>query len=189
MALKELRDDNTRVILTADKGVSMVMMGRDEYIRKAEELLNQPTYKTIPADHTTKQKKKLITQLKNIKAEGGINDATNRRMYPTGAGPPKFYGLPKIHKEGVPLRPIVSSRGAVSYETAKELARVLKPLLWKSPYNVHNTGDFVQLIRCIQLQQNECIMSYGVKALFTSIPLRPAINIIKKNLEQDKELQ
>ena len=49
-------------------------------------------------------------------------------MYPTGAGTPKFYGLPKIHKAGVPQRPIVSSRGAVSYETAKELAGILKPL-------------------------------------------------------------
>ena len=30
-------------------------------------------------------------------------------MYPTGCVPPKFYGLPKIHKPDTPLRPIVSS--------------------------------------------------------------------------------
>ena len=95
----------------------MVVMDREEYIKKAEELLNQATYKVIPADSTTKQKNKLITLLKNIRAEGGINEETYRRMYPTGAGTPKFYGLPKINKAGVPLRPIVSSRGAVSYET------------------------------------------------------------------------
>ena len=33
---------------------------------------------------------------------------------------PKFYGLTKIHKAGVPLRPIVSSRGSVSYNIAKK---------------------------------------------------------------------
>ena len=49
-------------------------------------------------------------------------------MYPTGAETPKIYGLPKINEAGVPLKPIVSSRGEVSYETAKELARILKPL-------------------------------------------------------------
>ena len=49
------------------------------------------------------------------------------KRYPTGAGSPKFYGLPKIHKEGIPLRPIVSSIGAASYETAKELAKILNP--------------------------------------------------------------
>ena len=32
-------------------------------------------------------------------------------------------------------------------------------------------------------------MSYDVKALFTSVPFQPAINIIKKLLDEDKELQ
>ena len=76
-------------------------MDKEEYIKKAE-LLDQTTYKTITADPTIKQKNKLITLLKNIKAEGGINDDTYRKVYPTDAGTPKFYGLPKIHKAGVP---------------------------------------------------------------------------------------
>ena len=33
-ALKELREDNTRVVLTADKGVCLVAMDREEYIKK-----------------------------------------------------------------------------------------------------------------------------------------------------------
>ena len=49
-AIGELKRDKTRVILTADKGVSLVVMDRDQYINKAEELLNQPTYKTISSD-------------------------------------------------------------------------------------------------------------------------------------------
>ena len=152
-------------------------------------LLNQGTNKIIPTDPITKQKNKLISLLKNIRAEGGISEDTYRKMYPTGASTPKFYGLPKIHKVGVPLRPIVSSRNAVSYETAKQLARILKPLVGKSSYNVQNTSDFVQQLRNIQLQQQECIISYDVKALFTSVPIEPAIEIIKKQLEDDKELQ
>ena len=62
-ALRELKQDNTRVVLTADKGVCMVVLDREEYTKKAEELLNQQTYKIIPADPTTKQKNKLITWL------------------------------------------------------------------------------------------------------------------------------
>ena len=41
--LKELKNDNNRMILTTDKGVSIVVMDREEYIQKAEELLSQPT--------------------------------------------------------------------------------------------------------------------------------------------------
>ena len=185
-ALAELRKDKNRIILTADKGVSMVVMDREEYTRKAEELLDQPAYKPIPTDPTTKYKNKLISLLKTSKPEGGINDVIYRRLYPTGADS-KFYGLPEVHKEGMPLRPIVSSIGAVTYETSKELSRILKPLAGKSPYQVQNNQEFLQHLEGIQLGPDE--MSYDVKALFTSVPIQPALNIIEKLLEEDPELQ
>ena len=112
-------------------------------------------------------KTRLINLLKKIKSEGGINDIQYKKMYPTGAVPPKFYGLPKIHKRGIPLRPIVSSRGSISYEVAKELSRILKPLVGSSPHHIKNTGDFIEHIKDITLQANETITSYDVSALFT----------------------
>ena len=124
-AIKELKKDQDRMVLTADKGVSMVVMDREEYERKSEDLLNQPTYRVLSSDPTTKQKNKLIAILKNIKLEGEINDNIYRKIYPTGASTPKYYGLPKVHKKDVPLRPIISSRGSATYESAKELARIL----------------------------------------------------------------
>ena len=135
-AIEELRRDKTRIILTVDKGVSMVVMDRDDYNKKAEELLQQPAYRPIPNDPTNKYKTKLISLLKSIKTEGGINESTYKRLYPTGAGSPKFYGLPKVHKEGTPLKSIVSSIGAVTYSTSKELSRILKPLVG----NLHITS-------------------------------------------------
>ena len=108
---------------------------------------------------------------------------------PQGQVPPKFYGLLKVHKEGMPLRPIASSIGAVTYETSKELSRILKPLVGKSPYQVQNNQEFLQHLKGIQLGPDEIIMSYDVKALFTSVPIQPALNIIEKLLEEDPELQ
>ena len=70
------------MILTADKGVSLVVMNKEDYTRKAEDLLNQQRYKSIPSDPTTRYKNKLISLLKTIKAEGGINEAVYRRLYP-----------------------------------------------------------------------------------------------------------
>ena len=107
-------------------------------------------------------------------------------MYPTGAGAPKFYGLPKIHKQDTPLRPIVSSTGTASYNTAKELARILKPLVGLSSHHLQNTKDFIQQLKEVKLQQDETIISYDVKALFTSMPIQPVLNIIKNKLENDQ---
>ena len=140
-------------------------------------------------DPTSKQKARLIKLLRNIKAQGGITEEQYKKMYPTGAGAPKFYGLPKIHKQDTPLRPIVSSTGTVSYNTSKELARILKPLVGKSQHHLQNTKDFIQQIKDVKLQQDETIISYDVKALFTSVPIQPVLNIIKNRLEKDQQLQ
>ena len=104
-AMEELRKDTTRTVLTADKGVALVVMDQKEYQKKAEELLDQTTYSMINQDPTTKYKNRLINLLKTIKAQGGINEALYKKLYPTGAGVPKFYGLPKVHKKDTPLRP------------------------------------------------------------------------------------
>ena len=131
------------MVLTADKGVSLVVMDTADYKKKAEDLLQQPTYQPIPTDPTTKCKNKLISMLKSIKAEGGISEAVYKKLYPTGAGSPKFYGLPKIHKEGMPLRPIVSSIGVVTYSTSKEISRILKPLVGKSHNTTYRTAKIL----------------------------------------------
>ena len=187
-ALKELKEDKSRVILTMDKEVSLVIVDRAEYNKKAEELLNTRTYKKIPEDPTKNQKNKLISILKNIKAEGGLNEETYRRLYPTAAVPSKFYGLPKIHKPDTPLRPIVSSIAAATHNTAKELAKILKPLVGMSAHHVHITRDFVEQLKDVRLKQGECIISYDVTALFTSVPIKLVLNIIKQRLANDNEL-
>ena len=68
-ALHQLRKDKDRVILTADKGVAMVVLDKEDYINKAKELLNTPVYKEIPKDPTNKIKAQLITKLRRIKKE------------------------------------------------------------------------------------------------------------------------
>ena len=182
-AIDQLRKDKNRVILMVDKGVSMVVMDRDDYNNKAEELLHQATYRPIPNDPTNKLKNRLITLLKKIKAEGGMNEATYKRLYPTGAG------SPKVHKQGTPLRPLVSSTGAATYQTSKELSRILKPLVGKSRHHIHNNQDFLEDLKSIKLAPDEVMMSYDVKALFTSVPIEPALKIIEKLLKEDHSLQ
>ena len=76
-----------------------------------------------------------------------MDDITYRRMYPTGAVIPKFYGLPKVHKENTPLRPIVSSIGSVSYGVSKELTRIIKPLVGSTEHHVNNSKEFIEEIQ------------------------------------------
>ena len=98
IGLTQLKKDKDRVALTADKGVALVVMDKQDYISKAEALLATPAYKTIPRDPANKLKAKLITKLRRIKRENNIDEGTYKVMYLTSCIPPSFMDCPKSIK-------------------------------------------------------------------------------------------
>ena len=96
---------------------------------------------------------------------------------------------PKIHKLDTPLRPIMSGCGSVTYGVAKELTKILKPLVGKSPHHINSTHDFVEQVKHITLAPGEYLNSYDVSALFTSVTVDPALRVIKDLLEKAPTLK
>ena len=109
-------------------------------------------------------------------------------MHPTSCTAQSFMGYQKFIKLVPPLRPIVSSRGSVTYGVAKVIAKVIKPLVGKLPHHIQSTSDFVSKVREVTLLPGECLSSYNVTALFTSVPIDQALNVIKDLLEKDETL-
>ena len=126
--------------------------------------------------------------LQELEKEGGINREEYRKLYPTTEAPPKFYGLPKVHKINNPLRPIVSSIGTITYSCAKLLADILSPLVGKTKHHVANSQAFADCIKDERVEDDEELRSYDVTALFTSVPIDKALHIIQSRLESDKTL-
>ena len=73
----------------------MVIMDRQDYINKSKNLLNQPTYREIPQDHTNTIKNKLINILKRVKNQTSLDNVTYKSMYHTGCAPPNSMGSQK----------------------------------------------------------------------------------------------
>ena len=144
---------------------------------------------SISQDPTNTIKNKLINILKRVKNQTGLDNSTYKAMYPTGCVSPKFYGLPKIHKPDTPLGPILSSCGTVTYGVAKKLSKILKPFVGESLHHINSTHDFVEQIKQITLSPGECLSSYDVSALFTSVPVDPGLGDIKDLLEKDPILK
>ena len=87
------------MVLTADKGVAMVIMEKQDYTKKIKASLRDTnTYKVFNKDPMSRLKHKLIQTPKDIKQSGGISDSKYRKLYPTSVFPPKFYGSPKYTK-------------------------------------------------------------------------------------------
>ena len=50
--------------------------------------ISQPAYRVIPRDPTNKIKTKLMSILKRVKGQTGLDNNTYKAMYPTGCGAP-----------------------------------------------------------------------------------------------------
>ena len=97
-------------------------MERDDYNNKMMDLLNnQNTFNVVESDETLTQEDRLIRKLKQLKTDGFITEKEYNFCKPTDSQPARIYGLSKIHKIRVPLRPIVSSVGTFNYKLAKLL--------------------------------------------------------------------
>ena len=99
-ALAELKKDQSRMILTADKGVVLVVLNTEDYNKKAEDLLNQNTYRVLTSDPTMKLKNKMINLLKSIKSKWGIKKSCIEGYTPQGLGHPNSMGFQKYISQG-----------------------------------------------------------------------------------------
>ena len=65
-ALTQVKRDPGRMVLTADKGITLVVIEKEDYKQKAGNLLDQSTYRTIRWDPTNRIKAKLIQILRRL---------------------------------------------------------------------------------------------------------------------------
>ena len=107
-----------------------VVVNKSDYIDKANNLLQDPmTYQPLKSDPGKTTMNHINQKLKSLEKQEKIDENTYRQIRPNDAITAKFYGLPKIHKENIPLRPIVSLPGSPIYNLSKYLTILLQPLV------------------------------------------------------------
>ena len=146
-ALKELKSDESIMILAADKGKATVILDREEYDKKMLDMLSdKKTYRELKSDPTERYGKKLKSILQRLEKEKKIDHKQYMFLYPTESLIPRLYGSPKIHKEGTPLRPIVDYTGSLSYNTSKSLSELLTPLAGKTEHHLKNSKHLAEVV-------------------------------------------
>jgi hypothetical protein len=96
-----------------------------------------------------------------------------------------MYGLPKIHKDGVPLRPTVSNIGAPTYQLAKHLSGLLNQLTGKTAHHVKNSFNFIEILKSLQIKPDDLMVSFDVVSLFTKVPVEESLILLKQHFNNE----
>ena len=181
--LKKLSQHRNIVICKPDKGKGTVLMHRSDYVNKMKTVLSDhskflkigvPDYSTI-----FKTEDKINRALKQFKDSQVISDLTYQSLYSSGSSYGILYGLPKVHKTDIPLRPILAAYNSPSYLLSKFLVPILSPLT-TNQHTLLNSSTFIPQI--LHQDANCFMVSYDVNSLFTNVPLTETIELILRKL-------
>ena len=184
MTINRLSKDTSIIITRPDKGRGVVILNKNDYIKKMGELLaDSSTFQRIEQDQTIKQENRLNRKLAELKNNGFLTEQDYQYARSRGSQPARIYGLPKTHKvrdtEGIPpLRPIVSSSNTFNYRLAKLLAMKINHIR-QNPNIIKDTFSFVDWLHKLKLNPKDYkMLSFDITSLFTKVPLDQTIKII-----------
>ena len=161
LALKNLRNDKDHIIVTADKGVILVVLDKTECIIKCDALpQDNSVYPHLSKDTSPTIHKELIKILQDYKNNNFISETEYTQLRPHGSNSPAtgFYGLPKIYKTNMPMCPIVSACGTATYNTDKFIIIILQNYCDKTSFFVEDSSDFIKKIKYLSINLEETLV-------------------------------
>ena len=194
-ALASLSKNKDFVIQKSDKGNSVVIVVKETYIKRVENLLsNQRKFERVTLKNdaflnfAVNQEKRIDTIFKNLVDSNSMSKEMHKSIKPVGTRPRTMCGICKVHKQEVdgcpPFRPILSALQTPTYNLAKFLVPILDPLT-KNEYTVKNSFHFAE-----EICEQDFSLSMGsldVDSLFTNIPLDKTIYICINQLFENTD--
>ena len=96
---------------------------------------------------------------------------------------PKIYGLPKIHKGNVPLRPLVSCVRYPSYNLSLFFASILYNIR-DDTKNVRSSSILREALKNVNLGPGIMMVSFDLVSLFTNVPVSLLLEVIEEKLNE-----
>ena len=193
--INSVRNNDNIIITKPDKGSGVVLLNKSDYIDKMNEILDDQSKfqrldpvssNGVTVSIESRLQKRLLDLVKADLMPKWIYDA----IRPTGSQRFQTYGLPKTHKEGTPLRPILSMTGSSNHKLGKWFAGLLQPVLERfSSHCISDSFTFAKAMPNLDIDPNVFMYSFDVSSLFTNLPLDETIKICSDTLYGNSNLQ
>lgn len=171
-ALNQLIKNKDIIIKKGDKSSGVIIMNKVDYLNKIYSMLyDENVYTKTNIDDTHTVKTDADNLLKELNARHYINEKQLKCLTNFIPRCPIFYGIPKIHKNGNPLRPIVSQIDGPTSSISKYVSELLYVAEKEIPFLLQDTTTFLNLInKHKQLQPDTTLVTMDVTSLYINIP-------------------
>ncbi len=178
--IKRLARSEKTIFVEADKGSGLILMDRAAYVEKMyrDVLEDGETYEEVTEETANEVETKFLGLLKQQKDVGELLSEESMPIVEADPAMPRMFGLPKLHKNGNPMRPVVSCVGSVLAKSAKLIDNVVKPAVMKGwQYLKDSTttisyleSRFKQLLSEGFSAEEIYVVSFDVAAFYPSVP-------------------
>ena len=160
-------------------------MNKIDYENKVMAMLGDTdTYTEINTYDSSAVKSQADTLLFQLFKNGYIDKKQYKYLFDYTVKCPVFYGIPKLHKQGIPLRPIVSQINSSTYMINKYIHELLLVAEKNIPHLFQDTTAFLNLIEKYKyVPNNTKLVTLDVVSLYTNIPHDEAITYICEQYE------
>lgn len=183
-ALQNLRKNNKITIKPADKGGGIVILDTINYEEKILTYLdNNSIYSIVSMDLLEKDNliQKYQTLIHDLKPY--LNKRQFNWLLNIKDDPGKIYSLPKLHKTGNPIRPIIAQCTSLTSKLHNYIQQLLKIGELQIPNLIKYTTDFLNKLGNYknQINENTILVTLDVESLYTNIPIDLGINFITEH--------
>jgi peptide-methionine (R)-S-oxide reductase len=188
-ALKELSSNTEIVIKPADKGSAVVIQNRDDYITEGLRQLSDPKfYKQMSEDLTLTHNETVMITIQRLVNKNELAEETGDYLYIKAPRTPKFYMLPKIHKNKLPPpgRPIISANDCPTERISALVDHILRPYVVRITSYVKDTTHFLQILEGTKCTNNDILVTLDVTSLYTNIPNSQGLRAVAKTLSRHR---
>ena len=124
-------------------------------------------------DLCLKEEDRINSVLQNLHKQGKIDNQTLKDLKSIGGQFPRLYGLAKVHKNNIPVRPVLSMPGSPYHKIVQKVTDWLS-VVSESKIN-RPTQKTVDSLKRISLESEEVIISFDVTSPYTNVPVMEAI--------------
>lgn len=186
---KFLKEHPELIVVQSDKGNVTTVMNREQYDILAERQLgNEENYTKLTNDPSSNIQQKANRIVSELKKKKLINSELASKLMFYRGNASQFYGLPKIHKEILDLRPIIASIESPNSKLAEFAKEVLtKSYDFNNEFYVSDSFQFSEFINNRIIPEDYVLVSWDIVSLFTNISFELAELCINENWDTIQE--